>query len=330
MSKTKDKPKVIAKKKSAATTDKITGSLIKCEVNLEKGEWVTPDSCKTFYIDEDATFPDVLYEIKTDEPGPYEWSWDIKWVVNACPQKSGKPRFKPKTAKTFSKKGNFHSDSKKWKADLGAVVGGDLTVRVKAGATTFVRKTFIRGKNPAEEKINAELDTYKDKDDVNLVKKIFKQESRGKHLYSDEMPLVSFDNGYSLGQLTNPQPSYEQVWNWKEHVKAVMTVIKDTHRKSAKNYLDQHGNYTNEMYDLETLASYNGIPRKQRYHNWDGDLKKWVKNTDVICDPAQSNKGWIVTETENKGKSLDELLANPKSKPIYTGRCYAEHINNQQ
>lgn len=320
--------KPVAKAKVAGKTNQVDKSLVKCEVKLEHGEWISPDSCKTFYIDEDANFPDITYEIKTDEPGPYAWSWKISWAVQACPQTTGKKRFKVKHPKTFSRQGSFTSLSKTWKANLGEVIGGDFTVSVKAGTKTFVRKTFIRGKDPGEANVHAFLEGFTSKEDVALVKKIFKQESKTKHFYSDEMPLTSFDNGYGLGQLTNAPPTYEQIWSWKKHVNEVMSVRIPTHRKKARDYLAVHGSFDQAMLDLETLTSYNGLAHKQHYHNWDAQKKQWLVNDNVICDPNQSNKGWDLHEKINKDKALEELEED--GRPFYTGRCYAEHIKNVQ
>lgn len=174
------------------------------------------------------------------------------------------------------------------------------------------------------------MDAGKTKEDNELVKKIFTQESRYRQFYSDNQPLTSFDNGYGLGQLTNPVPSYEQIWNWKSHVLEILKTRIPNARRIAKDYLDKHPGYSQEELDLETLTAYNGIPKKQRYHVWDEKSKKWIINQDVVCDPDQSNKGWLATEEENKNKSLDELKKNKKSKPFYTGRCYAEHIKKTQ
>lgn len=324
------KSKPLAKAKSAGKTNETSGSLVMCEVKLESGEWISPDSCKTFYIDEDAKFPDITYEIKTEEAGPYEWSWDIKWVVLACPQKTGKKRFNPQHQKTFTEKGTFQSNSKSWKADLGKIIGGQLTVKVKTSSTTFTRKTLIYGKNPSQDKIYTEIDSYSDKRYAALLKKIYKQESSYRQFYSDEMPLVSFDNGYGMGQLTIPEPSYEEIWNWKAQTKHIMEKRLPDCGRIAKKYLDQHPNYTDDMLDLETLVPYNGVAKKQRYHNWNETGKKWEVNDDVICDPDQSNKGWLMTEKDNDGKTLSELKKDKTAKPFYTGRCYAEHIKNAQ
>lgn len=327
---TAKKEKPVAKAKSAGTTNKVSGSIVKCEVKLESGEWISPDSCQTFYIDENAKFPEITYEIKTDEAGPYEWSWDIQWVVLACPQKADKNRFKPKHAVTFKKTGKFTSNVKNWKADLGEIVGGELTIKVKVGTKTFIRKTLIRGKNPSQEKIHVEIDSYTEKGNVGLLKKIYKQESNNRQFYSDESPLVSFDNGYGMGQLTNPAPSYEQIWNWKAQTKQIIEKRLPDCRKIAKKYLDQHPGYSDDMLDLETLVPYNGMAKKQRYHNWDATKKMWSANDDVICDPDQSNKGWLTTEKDNENKTLSELQKDKTAKPFYTGRCYAEHIKNAQ
>lgn len=324
------KPKIIARAKNAGKANKSKDTLVKCEVKLQTGDWISPESCQSFYIDEDAKFPDIIFEIKTDEAGPYEWEWTINWTAEACPQSEGKKRFAANKKAVYSKSEKFKSEEKKWKADLSEVIGGDLVVKVKCGSAIFIRKISIFGKNQSKEKVIKEIDSFPDTNNGNLAKKIFTQESRYRQFYSDSNPLTSFDNGYGLGQLTNPAPTYEQIWNWKSHVSEVVQKRIPLARKTAKNYLDKHPGYTQEQCDLETLAAYNGIPKKQRYHNWSEAEKKWVVNENVLCDPDQSNKGWIMTEDENKGKKLPDLKSSKTSKPIYTGRCYAEHIKNNQ
>lgn len=316
--------KVIAK--GSAKSDNIKDSLLKCEVNLETGEWVRPEGCKVFYIDEDANFPDITYEIKTDESGPYEWSWVINYEGLACAQVDMKARTKPKEGSLkFVEHGRFKSDSKIWKANLNnKIIGGDLTVTVKTGSTTFLRKTFIRGKNPGSEKVHQFLDSnWTSAQDLILIKKIFLQESHYRQFYSDEMPLVSFDNGYGIGQITNPIPNYVTAWNWKEHVKTVMNIFLPDKRKKAKGYLSQHGvdSYTQEQYDTETMAYYNGAGR---YFIWDDNTQKWIEDDTKICDP-NSNRSWNASEN----KTVKELLRD-KTIPKYTGHCYAKHIQESQ
>jgi hypothetical protein len=327
----KQKPaKPIAKSELAGTTNRVDNSLIKCEVKLENGEWISPDSCAVFHIDSECKFPEIVYEIKTDEEGPYDWSWELKWTVLACPQRRDKARFKPKHSKTFVTRGNFASGSKRWTANLnGQVVGGELTVKVKAAATTFIRKALIRGEEPGEEKILKEISSYSSKypKEVELVKKIFKQESKFRHFFSDEQPLVSFDNGYGLGQATQPEPSFEQTWHWKEHVKYIITKVLKEKRNRAMEYLNAHGNYTDEDLDTETLVYYNGA--KHHYLVWNSSNRKWEENKAVICDPNQSNAGWDISLAVNMNKTVEELQKGEGSELTYTGRCYAAHIKNR-
>lgn len=315
--------KPIATSKSAGRTDGIKNSLIKCEVSTEKGEWKSPPSCSKIYINEDAEIEKTIFEIITDQPAPYSWEWEIKWVVQSCPQAKNKNRFPPKKEKTYREGGKFESTSPQWECNLnGKIIGGDLTVKVKAGNSEFIRKVFIRGKEPGEAKINAYIETKNNKTAANIAKKIFKQESNFKHFYTDEIPLVSFDNGYGLGQATSPPPSYEQAWDWKKHTDYIIDEIIQTKLASAKKYLGAH-EYTNEHLETETLVAYNGA--NHHYYIWGGDEKIWIINPNILCDPSESNKGWNLTKQENTGKTIDELKTG-KNKPIYTGKCYAEHI----
>lgn len=323
--------KMVATAENAGRTNKTKGSLVRCEVNIETGGWLTPLSCSSYKIDEEAKFPEILYEIKTDDEGPYEWQWDVKWVVKACPQRKDRPRFNPKISKTYSECGKFTSMSKRWKASLdGKILGGVLTVKVKVGKAIFVRQTLIKGIEPGADKINAELLKYGSKfpDEARLAMKIFKQETGYRHFFSDDEPLVSFDNGYGLGQATNPVPSFEQVWSWKAHIKYIVEQVIKEKRELAKKYLDKHGDYTAEDLDMETLVHYNGA--NYHYLIWSESKKKWLKDDRILCDPEQSNKGWDMKDTANKSKTLQQLRKNEGTAPKYTGRCYAEHVKNNQ
>ena len=322
--------RVVAKSDCAGGTNKVKDSLVKCEVKLETGEWISPAPGSIFKIDPDAAFPEINFEVKTDLPGPYHWSWEIKWNVLACPQRQDKKRFKAKKAKLYSVKGQFISEAKLWRANLdNQIIGGELTVRVEVASKKFTRKVSIVGSEPGEAKIIAELAQYSpiQARDAELAKKIFRQESKFRQFYSDGEPLVSFDNGYGLGQATNPVPTFEQTWNWKAHIRYIVTrVIKDK-RALAKSYLDKHGSYTDDDLDMETLVYYNGA--NYHYLVWDNSSRKWVENKNVLCDPEQSNSGWDLTSNNNKGKSVAQLRKGEGDKPKYTGRCYAEHIRDQ-
>jgi hypothetical protein len=103
---------LIAKAERAGKTNKTPGSLVKCEVKLEAGEWLSPESCSVYKIDSDARMPLINFEIKTDAEGPFNWSWDITWPVMACPQRKDKPRFNPQHSKTYRESGQFTSTEK--------------------------------------------------------------------------------------------------------------------------------------------------------------------------------------------------------------------------
>ncbi len=321
------KPKVIAKAKAAAKVVTDPASLVKCEVNLDRGEWVSPQSCQVFYINEAALLPEIDFEIKTDFSGVCEWSWELEWVAKSCRLSDGKARFTPKGGVVrFIERGAFATESKKWRASFGGkAIGGEMSVTVKAGSVVFKRRIFILAKNPSQADVVAELERYlpRCEREVRLTKKIFKQESNYRQHYSDGMPLVSFDKGYGLGQATNPVPTYEQAWNWRKHVEYIVTSVLPDKISAAKRYLKSHP-YSDEELDTEALVAYNGANR--HYYVWGSVEKRWIVNAAVLCDPNESNKGWDVSVEDGKKKSLEDLRASDSAKPIYTGRCYAEHI----
>jgi hypothetical protein len=323
--------KSIATSKEAGKTNQNSGSLVRCEVKFDEGEWLSPDSCAIFTIDDEAKMPNICFEIKTEVEGIFLWSWELQWNALACPQRRDRPRFKQKKIKSFCEKGKFESSSKKWSVDLnGLVIGGALIVKVSVGTSTYRRRIFIKGEEPGRDKILKELDSYKSAHphEAELAKKIFKQETRFSHFFSDGEPLVSFDNGYGLGQATNPIPTFEQVWNWKKHVEYIVTVVIKEKRVLAKNYLNNHGGYTDDDLDMETLVFYNGA--NYHYLIWDRVSKKWKENTYILCDSEQSNAGWDISQESNRNKTIDQLRKGKGGKPKYTGRCYAEHIKTHQ
>lgn len=126
-------------------TNKTAKSLVKTVVLEDIGKWVSPKSGEKFSIDENAVFPSITFEIETDEPAPYEWSWTISWSADVSGLKESAKR--GKNLKTFTDKGDpFKQDAKSWTVNLGKVLGGALTVVVKAGRETFKRSIYIVGK----------------------------------------------------------------------------------------------------------------------------------------------------------------------------------------
>lgn len=317
--------------KGAASTNKTKKSLVKVVVVEDVGKWISPTAKQEFFIDEDATFPTIDFEIDTTEAAPYAWSWTITWVAGVRVRETGS---RGKTLKTFTEKGSFESNDKKWTADLGKVMGGKLTVEVTAGTSKFKRAVIIKAKNPTEQKVKDLLATISD---VAGFEKLIAQESHFKNFIdADGEPLVAFDGGYGLTQMTNPAPTYTQVWNWKENIKGGCTLYQSK-QKEAKTHLSQKSRtYTTEQLKLETWSRWNG----GSYHKWDDATKAWVRNDDLLCDSETGNIGWDMTVTENTGKTEAELhkrdkdtYKNPKkdkkdeNKWRYTGVCYADHLN---
>lgn len=91
--------------------------------------------------------------------------------------------------------------------------------------------------------------------DATGYEKILHHEAKGKQfINADGEPVVAFDKGYGLAQLTKPIPTYEQVWNWKENVKGGLKLY-HAKRNEAKSYLSSHGknSFTDEQLQLETF-----------------------------------------------------------------------------
>jgi len=313
-------------------TNKTKGSLVKVVVMEDSGEWVTPAKASIFQIDRDAGQPQLPFEIKTSQPPPYRWSWSITWNAKVSGLRESDKR--GKTLKTFNETGSFETTEKMASIPLGKAIGGRLRVQVSAGAETFIRTAEIRGNNPDPSAVRSFLATLPDCDGFD---KILEQESHFKHfIAADGQPVVAFDNGYGLTQMTNPAPTYEQVWSWKENLRAGAALYQSKQRL-ARAYLSQQGRtYTAEQLRLETWSRWNG----GAYHVWDANVKTWVRNDRLLCDSTTGNIGWDMTKQSNQGRAEAELHARDKDSyrnPAqdktavnqwrYTGVCYADHLN---
>ena len=312
-------------------TNKKKRSLVKTIVLEDIGKWLTPKSGEKFYIDEDAKFPSIKFEIDTPATGTFEWSWAISWPANVSGLRESAKR--GKVLKTFAQNGKFSNSSKSWQVDLSSnIVGGNLTVTVKAGMDIFKRSVYVLGKNPGETRVTTFLSTL---NDVKGFDKLLAQESQFKNfINADGYPVVAFDAGYGLTQMTTPAPTYEQVWNWKKNIEGGAALYK-TKQSIAKKYLGKNGrSYTDEQLKLETWSLWNG----GNYHVWEEKNQTWIRNPDILDDTKTGNIGWNMKKDENKGKTEAELHERDKGeykKPpekekrhwTYSGICYADHIN---
>lgn len=324
--------KVKAKAKGAKSND-TKKSLVKIIVPEDKGKWIVPEKQSIHRIDDEAKFPKILFQAETLEKGPFKWKWKITWDANVSGlSESGRRGSK---VDAFSANGTVDTSEPKWQCSLdGRVIGGILTVEMSAGSDVFLRSVYIKGTNPSREKLDAFVATL---NEAKGYEKILHHEAKGKQfINADGEPVVAFDKGFGMAQLTKPKPTYDQAWDWKENVRAGLGLYQ-TKRKEARLYLAGNGkdSFTDEQLQLETFSRYNGGV----YHKWDPKEKQWVRNPAILCDESTGNIGWNTTESENSSKSEDELhkrdvgvygkgkKGQSKDHPwTYTGVCYADHV----
>ena len=321
--------------KNAASTNKKDGSVVKVVVkSSDAGEWVRPSTLEKFYIDEEAIFPDIVFEILTDAPPPYKWDWKISWDAHVSSLRE-KPR--GKKVASFTQQGKFTQAEKLWNANaINKIVGGRLSVTVQAGHEKFRRTVLVLGKQPSSQKIKAYLEAR----DSTALEKLVAQESRFMHFINlDSEPVVAGDRGYGLTQLTKPVPSYSQIWSWKENLDAGIELIASK-KHDAKVMLEAHGqnSYTQDMLDRETISRWNG----GSYHEWNSSTQKWQRKKNISCDTQTGNIGWDTNVPVNQSKTEAELHTRDKDEYkkmksgqtpthpwTYTGVCYADHITHE-
>lgn len=329
MTKTAESKHHVRKIKSASTTNKRNQSLVKIVIQSDNGEWAQPTTGKTFYIDENSNFPFIAFEIKTDRAPPYQWKWEITWDAHVSGLRENTKR--GKKLRAFSHTGTFGSNSRLWEANLdNMTLGGKLSVEVTVGELNFRRTVFILGKNPAKADVITFVSSLPDTIGFD---KIIEQESHFKNFIErDNEPVVAGDAGFGLTQMTNPKPTYEQVWNWKENVKAGVKLFQEKQEK-AKVLLKAHP-YTADQLARETLALWNG----SKYHEPNTQIDGWQRKS-ILCDQATSNIGWDVSDPANADKTVEELHERDKDTYnkmqagrdkthvwIYSGVCYADHV----
>lgn len=323
-------------KAGGAKSNATRKSLVKVVVQADKGKWISPEMGSTYHIDGDAILPNITFQAETDCKGPYKWNWKISWEAKASGlSESGR---RGRRVGVFSDRGVVETADPKWRCDLdGKVLGGTLTVEMVAGDAVFLRTVYIKGSNPSREKLDAFVATL---EEANGYEKILHHEAKGKQfINADREPVVAFDKGYGLAQLTKPAPTYQQAWNWKENIKAGLKLYQ-AKRKEARSYLRTRGvnSFTDQQLQLETFSRYNGGV----YHKWNAEEKRWIRNPAILCDESAGNIGWNTSVGDNVGKAEVELhgrdveeygkgkSGQSKDHPwIYTGICYADYISGK-
>jgi hypothetical protein len=272
-------------------------------------KFLSPDPNDEFTVSSAPTWPHVVFQ--TDASGPHSWKWTIAWAG-------------------FTKSGTEATSGDTWDATQAiANRGGTLTVAVTAGDSTTSIAVKIKGTNPDATAVTQYLAS---KPASTGFDKIIRQEANFKHFNETGQPIKSFDNGYGMCQLTEPAPTFEQVWNWKMNVDAGLMLFAQK-RSAAKTYLSQGGRtFDDNQLTPESVCRWNG----GHYHEWDAVAKKWVRPTNLLCDRKTGNIGWDLNDAQNKGKTEQELHKRDStsySKPPapdahwkFLGVCYADHV----
>ncbi|PRD16594.1 hypothetical protein [Pantoea coffeiphila] len=317
---------------NSGTTNNTPDSLVLVVATAENTTWVTPPDNAEFTLNADATIPEIVFEFNTEAAGPYQWSWDISWNAK---QSGLRESARGKTVlRTYSDAGEFSSIEKKWAVNFGEgkILGGDLVVSVEIGELTIKRSIKIKGQNPVVTDLHAFIDSLENSSGL---EKLLAHESYNKHFINrDGEPVVSFDQGYGMAQMTNPAPDYTTTWSWKENVKAGRDLFQ-TKREQAIRHLSQHGTYTNEMVEREAIALWNG----GYYYRWDDTTSVWVRKYNHLCDTTTGNIGWNMNNPTNAGQT--EVQLHNRDQPtyasgssgqsaehawVYSGLCYADKV----
>ena len=259
-------------------------------------------------IDAKPAWPALVF--RTDASGPHVWRWTIGW-------------------RRFGKSGRATTAGPQWDAaEAIADRGGLLVVRASAGGHQASAAVKITGRNPSEGQIKDYLSGQADAD---VMLKIVRQESRLRQFTARGEPLRSFDNGYGLCQITNPAPSYEQVFNWRRNVDAGLKLFAVKRAKAIEWLSRDKRSYTAAQLDLETVSRWNG----GHYHEWDAKAGAWVRRRDVLCASGTGNIGWDLTDPANAGQTEAALHKRDSggfnahtdaSSWNYYGACYADHV----
>jgi hypothetical protein len=271
--------------------------------------FISPLPNTVFTISSGAVWPSVPFE--TDASGPHNWAWKIAW-------------------KTFAQSGVANTPANEWDAQSVVTdLGGILTVTAKAGDDSAATSVTIKGTNPSLAEATAFLATQANSGGFD---KILQHETGFRNFAGTGEPVKSFDNGYGMCQLTTPPPSFKQAWNWQANIQGGLALFAKK-RALAVAYLTQASRTaTPDQILRETVSRWNG----GSYHVWDPKTNAWIRNPNIVCDPATGNIGWDMTDQANTGKTVAVLHARDNvtyaHAPVagshwkYSGICYADRI----
>ncbi len=267
-----------------------------------------PPAGGTITISHEPRWPRL--KLKTTMPGAHAWHWMVSWRGQSA---SGD-------------KGSANSAVEFSDAEI-ANKGGDFEIDLQKPGSNDRFCIRIVGENPTKDEIRSFISTLRDASGFDLV---LDRESGMRHFGSDGEPIVSSDNGYGIAQLTDPTPTYAEMWNWQLNIDVGVALFQEKATEAAR-WLAQDGRtHSADELKRETLSRWNG----GSYYAWNGD--HWERQG-VLCDKLTSNIGWNMSLPENAGHSEAELHARdfrqygqvvpPRTASWrHWGVCYAEGL----
>ena len=249
-----------------AATSPAGGALIK--IDPPDGYDKASDLNPIFSITDAPKMPSInvtftVVGVTGADPSPttdFSWTVAVSFDSSKCPcglhKKTKKPRIiVPVSTSGTSKGGKVTIDLGK----IGLIRGGDLKITVTAtvGGQILKGETKgwrVQGTNPSKADVANAMadDTHRKIACVESgMKQFFQAPDEGNAWY----PYFSGDEllGVGICQLTNPEPTEDQIWNWKDNVAGGLSLYKEK-KKTAQGYPGQVAKATNF---LNLVAKYN-------------------------------------------------------------------------
>lgn len=218
-----------------------------------------PGSGGVVRIAADGTPPPLPFT--SDAAGAHRWEWHLAWRDNAA-------------------SGSATTPHGRW--DARAVIGcggGTLTVRAVAQSAECHVVVEVRGTNPTAAQVAAYLHG---KPGAAGFDRIVAQESRCRHFTAAGLPVVSFDGGVGLCQLTTPAATIAQAWDWRANLDAGLALFA-AKRAVAERRLGQFGrHFTAAQAIREAVCLWNG----GTYHVWQDGRGSVRRRSCAIPPPA--------------------------------------------
>jgi hypothetical protein len=247
-------------------------------------------------ISPEPKWPELPF--RTTGAGVYTWNWTIQW-------------------RDFERTGTATTKYNEWRAVNEILdAGGRFAVSIANRNINTSGCVIITGSNPAEANIRDFINTNPGSEGFNS---ILAAESGMRHFTDSGEPIVSRDNGYGIAQLTDPRPTFEEVWNWKANIKAALSLYSQK-RDDAKRYLSQQSRvYTQTQLMIETVSRWNG----GKYHVWDETAEEWKRDPAVLCDKQTGNIGWDLNDPANSALTATDL--HQRDSAEYNHRLRGQH-----